>query len=144
MVSTERTSMHPGMVVSPLLMLSALAKWLPLVEVRILILLFDFISGHVLVVLDLRPDESLLEASFAREVRLCWNMLPPCHSLSRMSWAVQNLKDNCSFPLFSKWSLSHKARAVPDNFSLTVRLWTSTKTPKESRTIANWHCGGLL
>jgi uncharacterized membrane protein YqaE (UPF0057 family) len=75
-----------------------------------------FISGDVLVVLDLRPDESLLEAGFAREVRLRWNMLSPCHSLSGMSWAVQNLKDNCGFPLFSKWSLSRKARAVPDNF----------------------------
>lgn len=45
MVSTERTSMHLGMVVSPLLMLSALAKGLPLVEVKILILLFDSYQG---------------------------------------------------------------------------------------------------
>jgi hypothetical protein len=37
--------MHLGMVVSPLLMLSALAKGLPLVEVRILILLFDSYQG---------------------------------------------------------------------------------------------------
>jgi hypothetical protein len=98
----------------------------------------------VLVVLDLRPDESLLEAGFACEVRLCWNMLSPCHSLSGMSWAVQNLKDYRGFPLFSKWSLSHKARAVPDNFFSLSDCEQSTKTPKESRTRANWHCGGLL
>ncbi len=49
-----------------------LYQWItPCEKVQLLILLFWLSKlGDVLVVLDLRPDESLLEAGFAREVRV--------------------------------------------------------------------------
>jgi hypothetical protein len=60
------------MVVSLLFTAITFINGLPLVKIWLLILLFWLsILGDVLVVLDLRPDESRLEAGFAREVRLC-------------------------------------------------------------------------
>lgn len=54
-------------------------------------------DGGLLAVLDLRADESLQEAGFAREVPT-WSQLMPCTSVGQTSQPLPHMTSMCAHP----------------------------------------------